>query len=49
MSRKIKIDEDGYLPLPEGIIEKYGEEFRVVGREKVIELKPIQTEDQSDN
>lgn len=39
------IDEDGYLALPESIIEKYGEEFRMVEHENFVELKPIQTED----
>lgn len=36
--RKIITDEEGYLKLPEGVIEKYGKEFDLVESEKAIYL-----------
>lgn len=42
--RTVVIDEEGYLKLPEEIIEKYGGEFELVELEKVIYLKSIEFE-----
>ena len=49
MMKTVIIDDEGYLTLPESIIEEYGETFRAIEKDGMIELEPIESENDTDN